>query len=153
MIVKLNGKSRCCDPFSCHKATMTKGIRNSADKAKFHFPHLTDDDKLCTTCRKQVVALSMTRQARSSQVETSESDSDCGRNDGDVSELVNPPDTFISPDLSLLTCTLSALGESSAMKKKAARSQQYVAEKARKIDVVVKRKLDLGTGSRLLNER
>ena len=150
MFAKLNRKSRCCDPFGCHKTTITKGIRNVTDKAKFHFPHLTDDDKLCTKCRKQVAALPMTRQARSRQVETSESDSDCGRNDGDVSELVILPDTFVSPDLSLLNSTLSAMGESPVVKKKAVRSHQYVAEKAKKIEVAVKRQLDLSTGSRLM---
>ena len=52
--------------------------------------------------------------------------------------------------LSLLNSTISALGESLVMKKKTVRSHQYVAEKARKIEVAVKRQLDLGTGSRLL---
>src|SRR6476469_4378986 len=141
MFAKLNRKSRCCDPFGCHKTTITKGIRNVTDKAKFHFPYLTDDDKLCTKCRKQVADLPMTQQARSREVETSESDSDCGRNDGDVSELVIPPDTFVSPDLSLLNSTLSAMGESPVVKKKAVRSHQYVAEKAKKIEVAVKRQL------------
>ena len=62
MFAKLNRKSRCCDPFGCHKTTITKEIRNATDKAKFHFPHLTDDDKLCTKCRKQIAALPVTRQ-------------------------------------------------------------------------------------------
>jgi hypothetical protein len=148
----------CCDPFKIHEIAVSKGLRTVSHQIRNEHLSLqfSSSDQLCTSCRKRVSA--SPKECELSQSDQSDVDEECevechvtGATSG---SSATQEDAFVSPghELSVLNASLCILGESPIEKRKAANQKFYGAEKARKISVAVKRRIELGTGSTLADE-
>jgi hypothetical protein len=154
---ELNKRKRCCNPFKCHEKPVTKGLRmiTEATRIRHHSLQFKPDNQLCTKCRKKLTALPQQLETLS-QSEKSSSASEADSQPRTCSAVPGPSSDsnvdFVDPDheLSTLNQSLMVLGESPVMKRKA--TGRYVKNKARKIDVAVRKRLDICTGSLIAEE-
>jgi hypothetical protein len=162
----------CWDPLKCHKKDVLKGLRQVSEETRTIYRHLNFPvkAKLCTDCRKRFTALKATQTTASATLAmapapqkvapATQITADVGDSDDEQEQLqscasVSTPakDAYVSPDheLSILNESLSVIGQSPIDRKKVKRPR-YVERKAKSIKFAVKRKLELVTGSEILEK-
>jgi len=96
---------RCCDPFKVQKRFVTKGLSKITEqnRANHHHLHFRPNDKLCTSCRKQLADTperveTLTHLEESSPASDEDTDSENDQIDTTMHPVEFSNDGFVSPD-------------------------------------------------------